>query len=188
MVEQFFSDLIANLEQTSAWASIIGAIIGGVAVIIAILIYRKTRSIETQQRKNAEGLYVEKTIENLKKIQNYFDNVFRIVENHDLENENERDLVTSELNLHYRKHHGEMIKLLRRSERDLELWISLEHSKRDKFDKVILNFDWFTSKFFPLNVTDDEMKTKIWTTEYKSVLEKKYETDDILKEELKSEA
>ena len=110
------------------------------------------------------------------------------MENHDLENEHEKDLVTSELNLHYRKHHGEMIKLLHRSEQDLALWISLEHSKRDKFDRIISNFDWFTSKFFPLHVTDDEMKTKIWTTEYKIFLEKKYETDDILKEELKSEA
>lgn len=187
MLEQFFLDL-PDLNTVGIWASIIGVPIGIGAIIIAIAIFKNTRRIETQQRKNAEGLYVDKTTDNLKKIQNYFDDIFRIVEAHNIENEDERDLASSELNLHYRKHHSDMTKLLQRSERDLELWISLEHVKRDKFDKIITNFDWLTSKFFPLTAIDDEMRTKIWTTEYKTFLGKKYTIDDILKEELKTTA
>lgn len=187
MVEDVFTSFLSNLDVIGSWASIIGVLIAIAAVIIAIFIFKKTRKIETRQRENAEGLYVEKTNEDLNKIQYHYDEVFRIVENHEIEDENEKELATTELNLHYRKYHGEMTKLQQRSERDLELWISLEHAKRNKFDKIIANFDWLTNKFFPLNVTDEEMRIKIWTAQYKTFLEKKYEIDDILKEQ-KTEA
>lgn len=175
-------------EEINLFFSILSFVVGVGAVILAVFIFKKTRKIEERQRKNAEGLYVDKTKADLKNIQNHFDEIFRIVENHNIEDENKIELVTSELNLYYRKHHGEMIKLQQRSERDLELWISLEHAKRDKFDKVISNFDWLANKFFPLSVKDEEMRIKIWTSEHKTFLEKKYQIDDILTEEQKTEA
>ena len=79
-----------------------------------------------------------------------------------------------------------MIKLLEESKKSLELWVNLDRHIRDKFDKVISDFDWLTTKFFPLNVEDDELRTTIWTTEYKAFLEKKYAIDSILEKELKA--
>lgn len=175
------------LEDIGAWSSVIGAILGGFAIWITIRIYRKTRRIEEQQRKNAEGLYVTKTQEYLKKIQDHFDKIFKIIENVDLIKEEDKKLATEELNLYFWKNHGEMSKLYENSARSLELWVSLDQGVRDKFDKVISSFDWLITKFFPLQITDEDMRTKIWTTEHKTFLEKKYNVDQILDEELKTE-
>lgn len=175
------------LEDAGAWTSIIGALLGALAIYITIRIYRKTRNIEKEQRKNAEGLYVIKTQDYLRKIQNHFDQIFKTVENHDRNNEEDKQLITQELNLYFRKYHGEMIKLFQSSERSLELWVSLDHVVRDKFDKIVSEFDWLTSKFFPLTVTDDGTRIRIWTTEYDAFLEKKYYIDSILEKELKAE-
>ena len=174
-------------EEIGIWASILGAIFGVVAIYITIRIWKKTRKIEIEQQKNAEGLYVIKTKDYLQKIQYHFDQIFKTLENRNLNNDDDKQIITQELNLYYRKYHGEMVKLLQSSERSLELWVNLDHIVRDKFDKVISDFDWLTTKFFPLNVTDDETRISIWTTEYNAFLEKKYYVDKVLAKELKAE-
>jgi hypothetical protein len=176
-----------NYEYWGFVVGIIGAVLAAFAIWITIRIFYKTQNIEREQQKNAEGLYVLKTKDYLRKIQNHFDQIFKTLENHDLTNDNDREIITQELNLYFRKYHGEMIKLLQNSERSLELWVNLEHTIRDKFDKVISDFDWLTSKFFPLNVEDDKTRITIWTTEYDAFLEKKYYIDAVLKKELKAE-
>ena len=82
-----------------------GLVLGGIAIFISILIYKKTQGIEKKQVENAEGLYVVKTQDNLRKIQNHFDQIFQIVEKHDLNDEEDKQLVTQELNLYFRKYH-----------------------------------------------------------------------------------
>jgi hypothetical protein len=166
---------------------LLGFVAAIVGIIISILIYIRTGKIQRKQRENEEGFYVTKTKENLKKIQNYFDEIFKIVEEYGNEKNEDKKLATSGLNLYYQKNHAEMVKLLMGSERSLELWISLEPSKKTKFDKVIEDFNWLTNKFFPLNV-NDEMREKIWTTEYQTFLTKKYSVDDTLRGELSAEA
>lgn len=158
-----------------------------VGIFISVLIYKRTGTIQKEQRKNAEGLYVKKTKEYLKKIQEHFDQIFKTIENHDLNNEEDKELVTQELNLYFRKYHGEMVKLVENSGRSLELWVNLDHAIRDKFDKVIADFNWLTSKFFPLNGGDEQTRIRIWTSEYNAFLEKKYSIDSILEKELKAE-
>ncbi len=175
------------LSDAGALASIIGAIVSVIAIGIAILIYRRTGKIQKKQRENEEGLYVAKTKENLTKIQNYFDAIFKIVEEYSDEKNEDKQLATSGLNLYYQKNHAEMMKLSESSVHSLELWVSLDQSKKQKFDKVIEDFNWLTNKFFPLNV-DDEMREKIWTTEYQTFLTKKYSVDDVLRDELSAES
>lgn len=178
---------LPDLNTIGIWASILGVPIGIAAIAISYFIYKKTQKIEIQQKNNAEGLYVDKTKDGLTKIQTHFDYIFKIIEDHNIEDENDRDLTTSELNLYYARNHGEMVKLLSSSKKSLELWASLVQTKRTKFDKILDHFDWLTHKFFPLT-RDDDMRTKIWTTEYQTFLVKKYEIDDILKQELNSTA
>ena|SRR5437660_138073 len=174
-------------DEVGTWASIIGAVLGAFAILIAVLIYKRTGKIQKKQRENEEGLYVAKTKENLKKIQNYFDDIFKIVEEYGNEKVADKQLATSGLNLYYQKNHSEMMELLQSSKRSLELWISLEQSKKQKFDTVIEDFEWLTNNFFPLNA-NDEMREKIWTAEYGTYLTKKYSVDDTLREELSAEA
>jgi len=177
-----------NYEYWGFLVGVIATILSAVAIYITIRIFNKTRKIEIEQQKNAEGLYVIKTRDYLRKIQNHFDQIFKTLENHDIHNEEDKEIVNQELNLYFRKYHGEMTKLLQSSERSLELWTSLDHAVRDQFDKIIVDFDWLTSKFFPLNVTDEEIRMNIWITEYESFLEKKYSVDKILSKELKAES
>jgi len=184
MFEEIFTFSTEHAEEIARWASLIGIPIGAIAIFITLKIFKKTQKIESEQRKNAEGLYVSKTKEYLQQIHNYFNDIFGIIENHNKENYS--DLITTELNLYFRKHHGEMSKLLQRSEKSLELWTSLERAKRDKFDKILKEFDWFTTKFFPLEVIDDEMRAKIWKTEYDQFLQKKYFIDNVIKEEIEA--
>lgn len=165
----------------------LGLIVAVIGIIISVLIYIRTGKIHKKQIKNEEGLYVAKTTDNLKKIQNHFDNIFKIVEEYGNEAIEDKQLTTSELNLYYQKNHSEMTKLLENSLRSLDLWKSLEQPKKEKFDKVIENFEWLTNKFFPLTA-NDEMREKIWTAEYKTFLIKKYSIDDVLREELRKEA
>ena len=164
----------------------LGLVVAIIGIIISILIYIRTGKIQKKQIKNEEGLYVVKTTESLIKIQNHFDMVFKIVEeysNDDIEN---KQLATSGLNLYYQRNHSEMLQLLENCKHSLDMWKSLEQSKKERFDRIIEDFEWLTSKFFPLT-TDDEMREKIWTTEYKIFLTKKYSVDDILKQELSAE-
>ncbi|WP_157926610.1 hypothetical protein [Candidatus Nitrosotalea okcheonensis] len=175
------------MDEIGAWASIFGIILGIIAIALTIVIYRRTGNIQKKQLENAEGLYVVKTQDYLRKIQNHFDQIFKTIEKRKLDNDEDKQLITQELNLYFRKYHGDMIKLLQNSERSLELWVNLDHVVRDKFDKVISNFDWLITTFFPLNVDNDDMRTTIWTTEYNMFLEKKYDIDSILKKELKAE-
>ena len=188
MFEELLKFSTDNANEIARWASLIGVPLGLGAIILAIKIFKKTIHIETEQKKNAEGLYVSKTKEYLQTIHNYVDNIFGIIENHNREDEAEANLITTELNLYFRKYHGEMTQLLQKSERSLELWTSLDRSKRDKYDKVLSYFEWFTSKFFPLSTKDEDMRTKIWKTEYKKFLEMKYFIDGIIKNEIGTEA
>ena len=173
-------------EYVAIWVSIISVIIGLFAIGISIKIFNKTQLIETEQRKNAEGLYVSKTIEYLKEINNYIDSVFWIIENHNKEDDEESDLITAELDLYFRKHHTEMIQVLAKSERSLELWTSLDVSKRDKYNKILLDFNWFAFKFFPLTVKEDYMRTKIWKEEHAKFLRIKYFVDSVIIDETKT--
>lgn len=165
----------------------LGLLVAIIGIIISVLIYKRTGKIQKKQLENEEGLYVVKTKESLKKIQNHFDEIFKIVEEYGNDRIEDKQLATSGLNLYYQKNHSEMIKLLESSLRSLDLWKSLEQPKKEKFDRVIEDFEWLTNKFFPLTA-NDEMREKIWTNEYKTFLAKKYSVDDILKQELKTEA
>ena len=186
MIEELTAYLIEHGENIALWASVIGVPIGIGAIAISIKIFRKTQHIEEEQRKNAEGLYVSKTKEYLKTINDYVDDVFGIIENHNKEDDEESSLITTELNLYFRKHHGEMIQLMEKSERSLELWTSLDRPKRDEYDKILVYFNWLTSKFFPLTTKGDNMRTKIWKAEYKQFLQMKYFIDRIIKNEVET--
>lgn len=175
-------------EWVAILVSIISIIIGLIAIAIAIKISKKTRLIEIEQRKNAEGLYVSKTKEYLEKINSYIDSVFWIIKNHNKEDDEESDLITTELNLYFRKYHTEMIQVLTKSERSLELWTSLDGSKRDEYDEILLNFNWFISKFFQLTVKEDDMKTKIWKAKHAEFLRIKYFIDSVRADETKTKA
>ena len=157
--------------------------------------FKKTQHIEREQRKNAEGLYIEKTEDGLKQIQEYYNGIFQIIDNEGnydqvalkqkLEDEmgfswEEWEPITASLNQYYKRHHNGMINLLQKIQRSLELWTGLPKSTRDNYDKILTNFEWMTRKFFPMGTKTEQMLTKIWTTEYEKFLEQKYFIDEIL--------
>lgn len=197
MVEEFITYITEHGEDIARWASVIAIPLSAVAIAISIKIFRKTQHIESEQLKNAEGLYVEKTEGGLKQIQEYYNGIFQIIDNEGnydqvalrqkIEDETgfsgeEWESITTNLNQYYKRHHNDMINLLQKIQRSLELWTNLKKSTRDNYDKILTDFEWTTRKFFPIDTKTEQMLTKIWTTEYEKFLEQKYFIDQILPE------
>ena len=168
--------------------AIVGIVAGIVGIIISVLIYVRTGKIQKKQVENAEGSYSTNTEKNMKEIHEYFNSVIRITKESMSKEDTEQRLATDELNLYFHTNYGEMRKLLQRSIDDLKSWGNLDRNKRDQFDEIIKDFSWLLEKFFPPTELDDDMKTKIWTSEYLHLLEKKYNIEKILEDNLKPSA
>jgi len=158
--------------------TILGFVVGVMAIILTVLIYRKVNSIKTKQVENAQGPYKSNTETNMNEIHGYFRDIIRITKEYDKDLEISPSM-NSQIESYYDANNSKMNSLLEKSKRDLELWIDLDKNKRKNYQLIIDDYDWLINEFFQTN-GNEEMQTRIWTDNHHDLLQKKFRIEGIL--------
>jgi len=158
--------------------TILGFVVGVVAIILTVLIYRKVESIRSRQVANAQGPYKSNTETNMNEIHGYFRDIIRITNEYDEDSEISSNM-NSQIESYYDTNTSKMKSLLDKSRRDLEWWIDLDQSKRKNYQSIIDDYDWLINKFFQTN-GNEEMQTRIWTDNHRELLQKKFRIESLL--------
>lgn len=169
--------------------SFLGFILSVVSIIVSCIIYNKVKAI----RDDAQTPYRMGTKENLNNIHDSFKDVMRVIKDYDgnytgeydeettyEERRSEMPLdITEQLSEFYRINKKTMIILLETTKKELDLWVDLDNNSREKYKKIVSSYEWLTYNFFQ-NKVDEEVVVRIWTDNYKKMLNKKFEIEEIL--------
>lgn len=158
--------------------TILGFIVGVIAIILTVLIYKKVNTIRDKQVENAQGPYKSNTGRNMNEIHGHFRDLVRITEDFDKNSDIPFGL-TSKIEFYYNSNNSKMDSLFEKSTRDLELWVDLDQNKRKDYRSILSDFEWLINKFFQTN-DDQEMQTRIWTDNHHELLQKKFRLEGIL--------
>lgn len=180
-----------SAEENAGYGLLFGIlsfVVGIIAIIIALVIYKKVQDIRKRQIENAEGTYKEDLKQNAKEIHDHFKNIIIIAKKgEDVEDEEKIGSITDELDLYYSSNHKKMRSLIENTETALRMWSSLESSKREKYKEIIEYFKWLTDEYFPPDA-NPTMKTRIWKKEYSNLRKKRSKIEEILNIVLSTEA
>jgi len=159
--------------------SILGFVVGIIAIIITLKIYSKVKSIETKQRENAEAPYSTNTIKNMDDIHENFRDIVRFVKRVNFDQPETHTPITQKLDLYYTANSEKMTMLFQKSKGDLLMWVNLDKDLRIKYWQIVENFQWLIQDYFKTGV-DEELQTRMWTENYQELLNKKHEIETIL--------
>ena len=130
-------NILLSAEENAGYGLLFGIlsfVVGIIAIIIALVIYKKVQDIRKRQIENAEGTYRKDLKQNSKEIHDHFKNIIIIAKKgEDIEDEEKLGPITDELDLYYSSNHKKMRSLIENTETALRLWFSLESTKREKY-------------------------------------------------------
>lgn len=172
-------------HEIGLFFTILGFVVGALAIILTVAIYRKVNSIRSKQVENAQGPYKLNSSKNMNEIHRYFKEIIRITKNTDLDGDEldesiNHSNVNAELNSYYQAEKKKMEVLLEKSTRELGAWTDLDQSVRLTFAEIIEDFCWLVNDFFEIN-RDEEMQIRIWIENHEKLITEKYTIEQILK-------
>jgi len=159
--------------------SILGFVVGIIAIIIALKIHGKVTAIEIKQKENAEAPYSTNTVKNMDDIHDNFRDIVRFVKRVDFDQPESHTPITQKLDSYYTTNLEKMTVLFQKSKNDLLMWVNLDKDIRTKYWKIIENFQWLIQDYFKTNI-NEEVQTRMWTENYQELLNKKHEIETIL--------
>ena len=144
------------LEDVGAWTSIIGAMLGVVAIIITILIYKKVQNIENNRRSEQKQHFKKLIINNLEEVLNLYKSVIVLSSRGSYAPE-EIDEKTQQLYNFFKKNQENILSLIRDTKFYASM-LSVVDTPTNDMDNVLEKIRWLTGEFYIMEYSIERNK------------------------------
>ena len=162
----------------------VGFIVSVGALIFSIVITRivhKTKKITQEPHKL-------NTQKNMKKISDYYLQIMHQCEDYDGDVYDESDnilernyTINIDIKTYYQTNKEDMDSLLIRSQTELDLWLDIDKTKRNKYQQVIDDYAWLVKEFYRHSANDDKTyEIRVWSDNYDDMIQKKIDVENII--------